>query len=340
MCLCLDHAEVDFYAIVSDSGEEKSFRGILDALQPCGQAFGRWDVPPSNINGPAPKVEIVNMYDILPEFFRGDNVTRESTSYILDTYGKFAYQSIKKLASAMHFEYDHALWLDSEAIAVRPFRLRQTFDTHIKAPAVFRSRMRNTDFMGEIMNNSAKVLGRSIDSFGPLLWTLESVQWIIERDVLRDMVRYVEAAHGRDFWSVWTENHGPFEINLYNLHIVARKLETVSSVFSKYAVLETEREMIRFGIAPAFPEMEFQKGTGFLERGYNLLRRPEIQPNFSAFLRRYGQRLFRLDDLTVAPPETVTRFILDTPLDLLVCGAPPLHGWWRHGQDASPPGVV
>lgn len=74
------------------------------------------------------------------------------------------------------------------------------------------------------------------------------MQWIIEKDVLQDMVRYVEAAHNRDFWSVWIENNGPFEINLYNLHILARKLETVGSLFSKYAVVETEREMIRFGI--------------------------------------------------------------------------------------------
>lgn len=173
MCLCIDHAEVDFYAIVSDSSEKKSFQEMLDTLQPCGRTFSRWDVPPNNINGPAVKVEIVNMFDILPNFFHGNNISLESTSYILDTYGKFVYQSIKKLASAMHFEYDHGLWLDSEAIAVRPFRLRETFDTYIKAPTVFRSRMSNTDFMGEIMNNSAKVLGRSIDSFGSYLWTLE-----------------------------------------------------------------------------------------------------------------------------------------------------------------------
>ncbi|KAG8408222.1 hypothetical protein J3459_018085 [Metarhizium acridum] len=90
-------------------------------------------------------------------------------------------------------------------------------------------------------------------------------------------------------------------------------------------------------LAPAFPEVEFNKGTGFLERGYNLLRASEIQPNLSAFLRRYGQRLFRLEDLAVASPETITKFILDTPLDLLVCGAPPLHSWWHDSEDASLP---
>jgi hypothetical protein len=39
-----------------------------------------------------------------------------------------------------------------------------------------------------------------------------------------------------------------FECTLYYLHIAARKLETVNSIFSKYRILETERELIRFGL--------------------------------------------------------------------------------------------
>ena len=74
--------------------------------------------------------------------------------------------------------------------------------------------------------------------------------------------------------------------------------------------------------------METAQGTGFIERGFSLLRHPNIQPNFSGFLSRYGQRLFRMDDLGVADPEVIDRFLLDTPIDLLCSGAPPLHRWW------------
>lgn len=81
-------------------------------------------------------------------------------------------------------------------------------------------------------------------------WTDQSfsVQWIVEKAVVTDMVSYVESAHDTDFWTAWISNGGPFEVNMYNLHIQARKLETVDSIFSKYLVLETERELIRFGM--------------------------------------------------------------------------------------------
>ena len=75
--------------------------------------------------------------------------------------------------------------------------------------------------------------------------------------------------------------------------------------------------------------METKLGTGFLERGFFLLENPDTIPNFSAFLRRYGQRLFRLEDLNIAAPELIDRFLLETPLSMLCSGAPPLHQWWR-----------
>lgn len=70
---------------------------------------------------------------------------------------------------------------------------------------------------------------------------------------MKDLEQYVEHAHGQDFWTVWATRGGTFEINLYNMHIQARKLETVDSIFSKYMVLETEREMIRFGMGESDP---------------------------------------------------------------------------------------
>ncbi|GJN79105.1 hypothetical protein PLIIFM63780_002618 [Purpureocillium lilacinum] len=321
-CLCVDHQEIQFKVIVSDSGEAAALRELLDGSEPCGKTFGRWDVPMQNRERPITSVDIVNVYDILPKAFLTSDVARNDTSKLLQELGKFGYQSVKKLAAAIRFNYDSALWLDSESIAVRPFSFRETFEAYVKAPTIFRSMRTSTDFMRSIMENSAKVLGRSITSFGPDAWTLESTQWIIEKKVISDMVLQVEGAHERDFWSVWAENGVPFEITMYNLHIMARKLELVDTVFSRYRVMETEREMRHFGLD--FPE----NAGGFLERVWFFLKRPESQGDLSAFLRRYGQRLVRLDDLNVAPPDVINRFLLDTPIDLIVSGAPPLHEWW------------
>jgi hypothetical protein len=147
------------------------------------------------------------------------------------------------------------------------------------------------------------------------------------------MVRYVERAHGAPFWDVWATHGSPFEVLIYYMHVAARKLETVGSLFSKYLVLEPEREMIRFGVAPAFPHMENRQGTGFIERGFHLLADAAVQPNLSAFLRRYHLRQFRIDDLGIAPPDVMDRFLLETPIDLLCSGAPPLHQWWKEREE-------
>ncbi|PHH75887.1 hypothetical protein CDD82_4226 [Ophiocordyceps australis] len=335
-CLCVDHEKIDFYVVASNSDEVRDFGQLLENLEPCSATYGRWQVPETNINGKVPHVNIINLYDILPSWLKlQQHAMPNNTSQLLGHHGKSAYQSIKNMAVALEYEYDFGLWIDSESIAVRPFSLRETFSAYLEAPTIWRSRMGKAEFQHDVMRNAAKVLGRSIDSFGSALWTLESTQWIIEKAVIRDMVHYVETAHGRDFWAIWLENGGPFEIALYNLHIMARKLETVDTIFSKYMVLETEREMLRFGLAPAFPEMEFREQTGFLERSFLLLAKDDIQPQLSAFLKRYGQRLWRLDDLSVAPPAVISRLLLDTPLDLIVSGAPPLHSWWKDQIEKS-----
>ncbi|KAJ6443293.1 glutathione-S-transferase theta, GST [Purpureocillium lavendulum] len=330
-CLCVDHHEIDFKIVVSDAGEADALRKLLDDSKPCGQTFGRWDVPKPNRQRPVTSIDIVNMYDILPKTLLTSELTRNDTSELLKKHGKFGYQSIKKLAAAIHFNYDFALWLDSESVAVRPFSFRETFEAYTKAPTIWRSMRTSTDFERSIMENSAKVLGRSIASFGPDAWTLESTQWIIDKRVVSDMVLCVEGAHERDFWSVWAESGAPFEITMYNLHIIARKLEIVDTLFSRYRVLESEREMRQYGLGPAFSGVE--KGGGFLERVWYFLRKADSQKDLSAFLRRYGQRLVRLDDINVAPPDVIHRFLLDTPIDLIVSGAPPLHDWWVKHPD-------
>lgn len=71
---------------------------------------------------------------------------------------------------------------------------------------------------------------------------------MLEKEVVNDLVQSVEKAHKQDFWTVWATRGSPFEINLYNLHIQARKLESNDQLFTKYQVVETEREMDRFGM--------------------------------------------------------------------------------------------
>ncbi|EFQ34850.1 uncharacterized protein GLRG_09994 [Colletotrichum graminicola M1.001] len=251
MCLCTDYREINIHVIVSDSSEHELFRSALDDLAPCGERFGIFPVPPGNVGGSRPNVEIVNLFDILPPVFHtltGGNITADDTSALLRERGKFQYQTIKKLAAAAALDYDWALWVDSESIVVQPFSARRSFGAYARAPTVWRSRLANRDSMRAIMRGAADVLRLPEDTFGPDFWNLESQQWMVERAVLDDLVRHVEAAHGRDFWAVWAAHGGPFEVNLYNLHVHSRKLETTDPMFGKYRILETETEMEKYGV--------------------------------------------------------------------------------------------
>jgi hypothetical protein len=256
----VDLDQVDFHVIVSDSREAKEWKTFELMLEDCGETFGRFKVPTKNMHARNPKINVINLYDILPPVFKNSsNIFSNDTSALLTTHNKYIYQSIKKMAAALHLDYDYALWLDSEAIAVQPFSFRRVFDVFVEAPVVWRSRATNNDFMRGLMRNTAHTLGRSIESFGSAAWMLESLEWIIEKDIFVDMVRYIEAAHDGEFWNIWLKHGGPFEVLMYTMHIYTRKLETVDTIFSKYQVLETEREMIRYGLGTSlYPNAWFR----------------------------------------------------------------------------------
>ncbi|KLP04802.1 uncharacterized protein FFNC_07038 [Fusarium fujikuroi] len=305
-CLCVDHDKVDWHIIVSNSAEVEGLTQLLSTLEDCNETFSRWKTPKDNVPGNNPTFNIVNLYDILPARLRA-NLTREDTSGLLKKYDKYAYQSIKKMSAADHFDYDLAMWLDSEAIFVSP----------------------------------AATLGRSINSFGDQLWLLESLQWIIEKPIWNDMVSSVEMAHGGNFWDIWIENAYPFELLVYYLHIIARKMETANSIFSNYRILETERELIRFGLAESISAMEGRRGTGFMERLPHLITKPHsvLAPNLIAFCQSYSLRALRMDNMDNFEESALDSFLIDGDIKMLVSGAPDIHKWWddriKNGENIS-----
>ncbi|KAK1579618.1 uncharacterized protein LY79DRAFT_592781 [Colletotrichum navitas] len=251
VCLCNDYREVNIYVIVSDSSEHDLFLSALDGLMPCRERFSIFPVPPGNVGKPRPNIKIINLYDILPPIIHtttSGSMSPNDTSALLKERGKYQYQTIKKLAAAATLDYDWALWIDSESIAVQPFSIRQTFDTYIQAPTIWRSTMANTDMMRGIMQSSADVLRLLTDSFGHNLWNLESQQWFVEKTIIHDLIQHVEAMHGQEFWSVWAANGGPWEINLYNMHVLSRKLETTNPLFTKFRIIDVEMEMKKYGV--------------------------------------------------------------------------------------------
>jgi len=52
-----------------------------------------------------PEVNVTNLYDILPPQFKELTMAND-TSALLEIGEKYKYQGIKKLAAAVHFDYD------------------------------------------------------------------------------------------------------------------------------------------------------------------------------------------------------------------------------------------
>ena len=129
---------------------------------------------------------------------------------------------------------------------------------------------------------------------------------------------------------VFTAFDDVFEITLYNMHIAARKLETNNkSVFSKYRILEVERELIRYGLGPALKIRKEGPNGGILEFISTLLKKPGVQPKLTAFLKAYNFHMLRIDNIDIADRNTMQRFLVDSKIGMLVCGTPDIHKWWN-----------
>lgn len=67
----------------------------------------------------------------------------------------------------------------------------------------------------------------------------------VEREIILGVFAFVEEAHGKPFLDVFLEDEVAFEANIYHVHVQSWKLETgPESIFVRYRVLETERELI------------------------------------------------------------------------------------------------
>ena len=72
-------------------------------------------------------------------------------------------------------------FFQKEAPGSEYYRLSTSND--IKTPTIWRSRMTKTDEMRNIQRDAARVLGRSIDSFGSAYWNLERSVYIFHLQV-------------------------------------------------------------------------------------------------------------------------------------------------------------
>lgn len=333
-CLCTDINDIEIAFVLSSITEVSQFGKLIQDIKPCGDHYGMYPMPVNQTWNP--QIRLLNLYDLLPPALQKD-AKPDNTNHLLEKYGKYRYQGLKKLLAARELRYNVAMWIDSEAIVTQPFEIRPLFSQHLLHPIVWRSRNAITDFWVNCMSSSARILGRSLDSFGRRYDAgAENMMWFVEREIIEDMFAFVEAAHGKPFLQVFLEQSDcTWETTVYHMHIQARKLETgPGSIFARYRVLESEREMIRWGLVPGF-HYEEESVCGWGEVLFKLIKEPGMQPLLSAFIKRYGWHFQRNDADFLQPGqgesgnrEMIKRWIYDSPIYMFISAdLPGFHDW-------------
>ncbi|RDW67011.1 hypothetical protein BP5796_09760 [Coleophoma crateriformis] len=340
-CLCTDIDEIPISAVLSNQAEIELFQARLQAQSPCGSNFLNYNTSHVANNTHPRQLVLENLYDILPpplSNMTGLNHTTRDTVGVLQKHGLYKYQSIKKLAAAARHDFDYALWLDSEGLAIRPFSMRETIRAYYRDPVIWKSAMtdeRQTDFMRAIMDASAGMIGRTMEEFGRRYWNVESFMWPIEKVVINDLLALrLASAPQQNYWDRLLKTPGlPFEICVYNLFIHLRKEDTAGDpVYDKYRILQVEREVEKFNLTTALEQVSHQPGTGLLERFYLLLREPGALADvvhFTKFNRLYFQRM---DDRGFTDKETILKFLRDASVAMILSSNPGIDDWIAEAQ--------
>jgi hypothetical protein len=83
-------------------------------------------------------------------------------------------------------------------------------------------------------------------------------------------------------------------------------------------------------LAPAMKKhLVHEEGSGFLEKGQNLILEPHLQPEASQFFNYYNVRFQRIYDIELSTRKAMHDWIMESPLYMLVCGAPDIEAWWN-----------
>lgn len=104
---------------------------------------------------------------------------------ILDNYGKYAYQTLKKYYAMLDLPYEKYLVLDSESMCIRPTDLQKLFTDFFENPFISGSEI-NEKMLGEIKRNVCMCTDYLLD-FKSDKWFLENFNWFYDKSILTDL---------------------------------------------------------------------------------------------------------------------------------------------------------
>ncbi|MBE5827897.1 MAG: hypothetical protein E7305_00375 [Butyrivibrio sp.] len=145
---------------------------------------------------------------------------------LLQKYGRFSFQTLKKFYTILYTGIRYSLVLDSESMWIRKVNMVEKFIEYYNKPfisySISRNELRNP-FVQEVINNINLVMNVKNER-----WFLENFVWFYELRILQDLIneygspyeiiQYVDSAtQGKE------ERPGVFEIILYHQYIYYHK---------------------------------------------------------------------------------------------------------------------
>ncbi|KAH6712339.1 hypothetical protein BKA61DRAFT_736763 [Leptodontidium sp. MPI-SDFR-AT-0119] len=332
-CLITDISSISISLILSSDAEVFLLTSLLSdpTTKSCGSTYLAYNILPSSrtLTYP-PHLTLHNLYTLLPSNIQ-NLTTPTETSDLVKKYGKYKYQSMKKLAAAAHFEYDYAILLDSEGLVIRPVAFKELVREWMKRPVVWKelaavgSPRRNGWVVG-INEGCARTLGRTMQNFGTGVSFWEGYTWILEKEIVMDMVNSPSRLNpNTDFFTrLLKAKSDIFEIVMYKIHIAGRKMEQSSStseVYTKYRILDIQETLIDYGLEAAYTRIPPNLDV-ISQRFPSMILEEPLQDLLVSFMKEYKFFFIYFDPgyLSQIPHAVLQEFLRKAPLAMTVSG--------------------
>lgn len=180
----------------------------------------------------------------LEDIFKKYNIV-ESPKYILKTYGRLSFQTIKKFYGGLYSEAEEFFFLDSESMLIKPTDMNEVFETYFKHPNFFMSKVddRHNGYKNLFVYNYILTVAKILN-ISPDYWTVESYEWFYKREILEDLIndlgQPIEIIKKVVPTGKFPDLEGVLEALLYYLYIYKNNnkykydIHIVQNEFSKY----------------------------------------------------------------------------------------------------------
>lgn len=156
---------------------------------------------------------------------------QETPEKLLEKYGRFTFQTLKKLYGVLYIPEERSLVLDCESMWVTRTRMKEVFQNFFSQPRIYGSRLKDKRRIrlnfNQLVKNTDFLLGETCP-----YWFIENYMWFCEKKILKDLC----AKHGMPIELAEKIFHAPsavknnvhvqngiFEVTLYQNYIYLNK---------------------------------------------------------------------------------------------------------------------